>query len=315
MTPFFSIITPVYNAERYISKCVESVISQTLPDFELLLVDDGSLDNSGRICDEYAIKDIRIKVFHKKNGGVSSARNYGLDVANGKYILFLDSDDFFMQNTLMHCKKIIKREEVDILQFSIQGVAENGEFTNKTTIKRESTNVVTPEKYILDGQLQVCAGGSCIKREIIEKHSLRFKQNIKLAEDQLFIISSILYSKKVKFDNIILYNYLDNPQSATHINKSQDVIESIKEIKIFIKENPLSKEILNRQILNFICILLRNRDISFDKISDIVEKKTFKYSKELRIGEKVFCILSKINFRLSCHIVSLLFAIYYPNRK
>ena len=95
-----SIITPVYNAEKYLRCCIDSIIAQTFTDFELLLIDDGSKDKSGAICDEYAAKDARIRVFHKENGGVSSARNLGLDNAKGEWITFIDSDDWVKQDYL-----------------------------------------------------------------------------------------------------------------------------------------------------------------------------------------------------------------------
>ena len=98
--PVFSVIIPVYKVEKYISRCIESVLKQSFSDFELLLVNDGSPDKSGIICDEYAKKDQRIKVFHKENGGVSSARNIGIKNACGKYIVFIDSDDEVERNYL-----------------------------------------------------------------------------------------------------------------------------------------------------------------------------------------------------------------------
>ena len=89
-----SIIVPVYNAERYLHRCIDSVLAQTYTNFELLLINDGSKDNSGEICDKYAVKDSRIRVFHKENGGVSSARNMGIDEAKGEWLSFIDSDDW-----------------------------------------------------------------------------------------------------------------------------------------------------------------------------------------------------------------------------
>lgn len=98
--PMISIIVPVYNTEKYLRRCIDSVLAQTYKDFELLLIDDGSTDTSGAICDEYAEKDGRIRVFHKENGGVSSARNLGLDNAKGEWITFVDSDDYIEENFL-----------------------------------------------------------------------------------------------------------------------------------------------------------------------------------------------------------------------
>lgn len=313
MPAFFSIITPVYNAEKYIEKCIESILGQTFSDFELLLINDGSLDNSSELCESYAVKDTRIAVYHKINGGVSSARNFGLDKATGQYIIFLDSDDYFTPETLAICKEIISKNTLDILQFSLQGVLSNGTPSNKTTIRQDTTETFSPDDYLKKGQLQVCAGGSCIRRSIIEDYGIRFDEKIKLAEDQLFIISSILHSKRIKYEDIVLYNYLDNPESATHINKSKDVTNSIKALEEFIKDNPISKDILNRQILNFVCILLRNRDMTTNEISKIVKNKSFKYSKRLRIGEKIFCILSKISFGSACFMTRILFSLYYRN--
>src|SRR5690606_27273688 len=98
MMPKVSVIIPVYNAEKYLRECIDSVLAQTFDDFELLLINDGSTDGSGKICDEYAQKDARVKVFHKENGGVSSARNLGLDNAKGEWITFIDSDDWIGEN-------------------------------------------------------------------------------------------------------------------------------------------------------------------------------------------------------------------------
>ena len=93
-SPTISVIIPVYNTEMYLRRCIDSVLAQTYQDFELLLIDDGSKDSSGAICDEYAAKDARVRVFHKENGGVSSARNLGLDNARGEWVTFVDSDDY-----------------------------------------------------------------------------------------------------------------------------------------------------------------------------------------------------------------------------
>lgn len=98
--PTISIIIPIYNTEKYLRRCLDSIVAQTYKDFECIIVDDGSTDGSGKICDEYVAKDNRFKVFHKKNGGVSSARNLGLDNAKGEYIAFCDADDYVKENWL-----------------------------------------------------------------------------------------------------------------------------------------------------------------------------------------------------------------------
>ena len=98
--PMISVIVPVYNAEKYLQRCVDSILKQSFTDFEVLLIDDGSHDRSGELCDEYGEKDNRVRVFHKENGGVSSARNVGLDNASGEYISFVDADDYLETNAM-----------------------------------------------------------------------------------------------------------------------------------------------------------------------------------------------------------------------
>ena len=120
-----SIIVPVYNVERYLGKCINSILNQTFADFELILVDDGSTDRSGYICDDYKKKDNRIKVIHKENGGLSSARNAGLDIAKEKYIGFVDSDDFINKNMYEFLYKDIKVNNSDIAICDYEEVYEN----------------------------------------------------------------------------------------------------------------------------------------------------------------------------------------------
>ena len=119
----FSIIVPVYNVEKYIHKCIESFICQTYKDIEIILVDDGSTDNSSSIFDEYADKDKRIRVIHKKNGGLSDARNAGIEIASGEYILFVDSDDYIETDT---CRKLLKYTKLDCDIIIADAIAEDG---------------------------------------------------------------------------------------------------------------------------------------------------------------------------------------------
>ena len=148
-----SIIVPVYKAEMYITECIESVLSQTYPDFELILIDDGSPDNSGNICDEYATKDNRIKVFHKKNGGVSSARNLGIDKSSGDLITFLDADDKLLPNCLDICVKKMTEDQLDMLQF----------LNNRSRLyKKNIYNQPLNTEPFLQSRHNVCVGGGGI---------------------------------------------------------------------------------------------------------------------------------------------------------
>ena len=117
MKPEITIIVPVYNTESFLHKCINSILSQSYTNFELLLINDGSSDKSGEICDKFALKDDRIKVFHKKNGGVSSSRNLGINNAQGKWIMFIDSDDEITHNCLELCINKTNKGPVDLIEF------------------------------------------------------------------------------------------------------------------------------------------------------------------------------------------------------
>ncbi len=183
MNPLISIIVPVYNAEYTINRCINSILNQTFYDWELLLIDDGSKDNSKCICDIYAAKDKRIKVFHKENGGVSSARNLGLDNAKGKWITFIDSDDCIYENIF----NLISSHDEDLLIFNYDidynGIIQGGEsiphYYNSYPIK------TILNKYIYIELLRT-PWSKFFKRHLI--NTLRFDTRIAIGEDSLFVL-------------------------------------------------------------------------------------------------------------------------------
>ena len=124
-----SVIIPVYNVEEYLRECIDSVLNQTFSDFEVILVNDGSTDSSGEICDEYVEKDERVTVIHQKNGGLSVARNIGLSEANGKYVYFLDSDDYISENALATLLNIAENDSSDIVFFDAVSFTDTDDFT------------------------------------------------------------------------------------------------------------------------------------------------------------------------------------------
>ena len=152
---FFSVIVPIYNIEKYLSRCIDSVLSQTFADFELILVDDGSPDNCPKICDEYAKKDPRIKVVHKENGGLVSARQAGLSIADGDYIFNLDGDDAITPDALISAYQIIKDTKADMVSFSyriytndklgevVEDLAEEGLYDKKRLEKEIYPNLLS----------------------------------------------------------------------------------------------------------------------------------------------------------------------------
>ena len=202
--PKISVIVPVYNTEEYLSRCIDSILSQTFTDFELILINDGSTDNSGRICDEYVLLDKRVTVIHKENGGVSSARNKGLNISKGEFITFIDSDDWI---ELYYLDQFLQ-ENVD---FQICGY--NQLISYPSLCKPDATrnvylndiaNVFDVEFYKL-----YCRGilSKCFKKEIIDKYHLAFNQNLRIGEDTLFILQYLSHCKSIRFISNYGYNY------------------------------------------------------------------------------------------------------------
>ena len=212
-SPQLSIIVPVYNVEKYLARCIDSILNQSFTDFELLLIDDGSKDSSGSICDAYAEKDSRIRVFHKENGGVSSARNVGLDNANGEWIYFVDSDDELKDSgikTMIGCIS----DEVDMVLAGIEEYFEDGSLIYSVSVK--INELMSPSESV-----QICyekysryyryLGYMCIRlfrKKIIEDHRIRFDESISVKEDTLFIIQYLCNcSGKTFFTTEPVYKY------------------------------------------------------------------------------------------------------------
>jgi glycosyltransferase involved in cell wall biosynthesis len=184
--PLFSIIIPVYNADKYLSKCIDSIISQTFTDFELVLINDGSSDNSGMICEEYAKKDSRIHTFHKENGGVSSARNLGLDKANGEWITFVDADDWLADNFLERMLNIALELNVEAVFCDCFYVFENESVPKRSYTENTVGNGSDMlKRFLLRFGTRSELWGKIIKRKYLHH---RLKTNLKIGEDFLYLL-------------------------------------------------------------------------------------------------------------------------------
>lgn len=203
--PKISVIVPVYNAEKYLRRCIDSILAQTFTDFELLLVDDGSNDTSGVICDEYRQKDFRVKVFHKKNGGVSSARNKGLDESRGTLIVFVDSDDWIAGT---HLSDLIKfsRNDIVIGGKTLSGSAVGVDSFNENTLVSKGNMGKVLSNVLSDNKLRV-PWGKLYKRNIIETYKLRFNQKMRIAEDTIFVQQYLSHCESACFIKSASYFY------------------------------------------------------------------------------------------------------------
>ena len=302
--PKISIIVPLYKAERYLRRCVESIIHQTYTDWELLLIDDGSPDGSGRICDEYADGDARIRVFHKENGGVSSARNLGLENVHGEYVTFVDSDDMIDTRTLDICISQCELFGLDMLQFSFsRNVADLGSAENF------EPGIFTNQEYVKKTNLLKCVWGTVVRSNILHRNHIKFDEEMKLAEDQLFVFSCIEQSKKIMRIPNVLYYYYDNPSSATNNEQYKDLINSSYKCITFKENHPLFACQIDDLVLFFIEKLIVNGKYSVSYT--ILSKLKPDYSDKRPWPSRVIVKLSQFNGMVGFYLGAPLYNIYY----
>lgn len=206
ITPKVSIIIPVYNVELYLRRCLDSILSQTYTDWECILVNDGSNDNSGKICDEYANNDSRFRVFHKANGGVSSARNFGIDKATSEWITFVDSDDWVEKDYIYVMFKDNQNSD-----FSIQGYKIVPHRGNEVIHKFENSfytsdilSIFCESEYknIINSPVS-----KLFKTNIIREYNIEFDKTISYGEDHIFVLEYLKYVNVIYISNAFEYNY------------------------------------------------------------------------------------------------------------
>ena len=225
-----SVIVPVYNVEKYLEQCIESIINQTYKNLEIILIDDGSTDNSGKICEKYAKRDQRIKVVHQKNSGVSSARNTGIDFSTGKFINFIDSDDYIEKDMIEYLYNMIQTERADISMCSAYDV-----YDDKTIFSAKKNIYLTlnsHDAYYYMLQPKYFGIGICnklISKELLKKD--RFPIGRKNGEELELLQRLIYRAKKLVYSSEPKYYYRQRNNSATHSAVlSEGLIESMKSL-------------------------------------------------------------------------------------
>lgn len=207
-----SVIVPVYNVEKYLERCVKSIAAQTYKDLEILLIDDGSTDKSGKMCDDFQQTDSRIKVFHKQNGGLSDARNYGIEHSAGKFISFVDSDDYIDEKMLETLHRLITENDADLAVCSAMDVFEGKEVTQVKEIKEFNLNKVESYKYMLRGDGIPSACNKLYKRQTVG--DVRFPVG-KLYEDGFFTPQILKRVEKTAVTSKPMYYYFRRADSIT----------------------------------------------------------------------------------------------------
>lgn len=249
-----SIIIPVYNAEEKLQLCLKSILKQDYPNFEVLLINDGSTDNSGKICDQYTQRDHRLKTFHQKNGGVSNARNKGIEHSTGTFILFVDSDDSLEPNCL---SKLLEVPPADLTYMSSNVYYETGDSTSfhihplyattQEEIEKEILHLkINPQGYVYFGY----TWNKLFKSYIIKKHNIRFIDHLNFYEDDAFTLEYFKYVKTLRTISDCLYNYTVSSTGLTASSNSCEEFEmlidsNLKNIK-FITNTELYKYELGR---------------------------------------------------------------------
>ena len=257
-----SVIIPVYNVKPYLKRCVESVLNQSYKNIEIVLVDDGSTDESGKMCDDLSNEDKRIQVFHKANGGLGSARNCGIEHSKGEYILFLDSDDYIEHNTI---EEMIKYSDYDIVCCGFDRVDEE----TKKIYSKEMMGMSFDKLEINDDSINETAflspsgWGKLFKRDLIG--TTRFSSNKKSIEDTLFYLEIIPKTKRIKYIKKILWHYMVRKNSLIMglTDEKADLFEKeLLDVKQKYIENNYSKEkfnFLTVEVFIHNCISIPNR--------------------------------------------------------
>lgn len=247
-----SIIVPVYNVEKYLARCLDSIINQTLKEIEIILVNDGSKDNSQKIIEEYAKKDERIIIINKENGGLSDARNKGLEIASGEYIAFIDSDDFVDSQMLNEMYALGKKHQAEIVFCGLVKVNEKGkEFKLLPQSTQLNEKIELEKDFTFFGEMGCFACNKIYKRELFTFH--RFQKGLHF-EDIELIPKLILDSKIIAKTNQLFYKYFERQDSISQsfTKKGMDIFVSIDRVTDYFinkKNNPNHLELKRFQIL------------------------------------------------------------------
>ena len=242
-----SVIIPIYNAEEYLEKCLNSVLSQTYENLEIILVNDGSSDKSLEIIEKYKNLDKRIIVINKENGGVSSARNRGIEEATGKYIIFIDADDYIDKSMFEVLAEDLFKNNVDISMCGYRNVDINGNILYESKPLEEKYFDAKKFKHYLfkEDYYRELIGNKLFKLEIIKNNNIRFNEDIHINENMLFILDFSKYAFRYSYGNEMLYNFLYNLKGAKHAKFNLKKV-SVLSSYIRLLNYDLEPEVLNK---------------------------------------------------------------------
>lgn len=306
-----TIVIPVYNAEKYLERCILSLLNQNAKDYELILIDDGSRDNSGKICDRYAEKYNNIRVIHKENGGVSSARNLGIDEAKGEYITFIDADDFVSSNYFATVFNYINNYKTDWFLFNLYRQKPSGNFFAQK-LPLDDGDYDDPDCLIYYSVAYYSfVNGSYTKihkTSIIKENNLRFNENIKLCEDNIFALDYIASIKNFTICDAPMYFYAINEGSATQKRKLQYFADD--DFLFFKYENLINTK--NREELSLDLLYETYLRRCFYNIDNLMKQKIKKTTiRSALISTKMCDALLKYKYKKKYVIKAMKKRLYY----
>ena len=276
MLPLVSIIIPVYNSEKYLEDCLNSVVAQSYKNIEIILIDDGSIDSSGDICDNFALSDKRIKVAHNTNHGVSYSRNMGIDMATGEKCLFVDSDDTVSTEYVSQFISLVCEQDFDLVIGNIKDIYKNS--TKDRKLPSKLTGSLRKDFYALF-KVPILSGPVCkvYDTTILKENNIRFDETICYSEDLLFNITYLEYVNKYAVVNYATYNYFHRDENSLSKDKSSKnftgAIKVADECKRFLLRNNVvnSNLIITNIGLNYLrCFSETNDREEFNKRIDVI---------------------------------------------
>lgn len=308
-----SVIIPAYNIEDYIGRCLDSIISQTYKNLEIIVVDDGSRDYTGEILDNYAKKDRRIKVIHKENGGVSSARNKGIEAAEGDYIGFIDGDDLIESEMYKTLVDLLEEENADIAHCGYQMVFPDRIDYYHNTGKKKIQTTEEGLKDLLSGEMiEPGLVNKLYKKELIK--NCRLDETVKINEDLLMNYQLFKLSQKSVYYDITPYSYMIRSSSATGANslitKREDSLRVLNQIKDDCINNNLLTNIYKRYI--YLLMAICRDDLKDRSYMEYQKKQRKQLKKELKTDIFKSCIPKKLKYMslFSCYLPHIMKVIY-----
>ena len=299
MNEMISVVIPVYNVEKYLKECIDSVLSQDYTDLQIILIDDGSTDCSGKICDEYAELDSRIQVIHQKNGGAAAAKNAGLRVAGGKYLSFLDSDDYLEPGAYSYMMRLLTENNAQVVQCAFREVYRD--YSNDQ-ILRNGTRIWATEEYMAHFTRDwTCSlmTDKLFERQLFD--GVYFPVGNKI-DDEFFTYRGIMNANRIITDDKVIYNYrkrtssvMLSPQSAERIVK--DKITAISERRRTVLERfPQLCSIYNTHFVEYMMFLAKSPSLTSETLM-YMKKEIYKFLCEKgqkRVSKKLLVTFSTL---------------------